>query len=100
MAKLKWFLTNENVSPFDALIDTVIMKMHDVGPQDDTYPELLESLERLKELQASDRPQRISRDTMFIVLGNVLIAGGMIIYEQKHVVASKAMTLLMKPKTG
>lgn len=100
MAKLKWFLTNENVTPFDALIETVIVQMHDVGPMDERYPELLESLERLKELKASERPQRVSRDTMFIVGGNIIIAGGMLIYEQKHVVASKAIQFLMKPKTG
>jgi len=89
--KFKWFFTNESTTLFDPLIDANVEEMHKEGPLTDEYQTLLRNLERLEELKARDRKKPASRDTLWMVGGNVAIAVGLMIYEQKHVLTSRAL---------
>lgn len=82
----------------DGPIERVLQEMEVYGPDSPEYPELLTRLEKLLELKAKNQPPRVTPDQMAMVLGN--IAGILIIvsYEHAHVVVSKALGLLVKPK--
>lgn len=74
----------------------LLKEMTEYGPGTEEYAKALEYLERLNKMKTSDRPSRVSGDTIAIVLGN--LAGILIIvmYEQKHVLVSKAFGFGMK----
>lgn len=80
-----------------ALIDDVVYRMNEVTVASDDYPKLLTQLERLNKLKAETSRPPISRDTLVMVGGNVLIAFGMIAYEHAHVITSKALGRMSSP---
>lgn len=83
----------------DDEIKSVLDEMSRKGPLDEVYPDLLEKLERLYKLKASNRPERVSQDTLWMVGGNVFLGFLMVAYEQKHVMTSKAQSLIKLPWT-
>lgn len=96
--RLKYFFTNETTSPLDPHIDAVQDKMLTVDPTSEEYTELLAKLEKLYEIKGKDRRSPISKDTLVIVGGNLLLGGMIMLYENKHVVTSKGFSLLHRPK--
>lgn len=88
----------KRISPLDAPIKAVLDEMKTFGPDSPEYPKLVAHLESLTRLKAEERHSRVSADTLAIVLGN--LAGILVIvaYEQRHVMASKGMGFILKPK--
>ena len=86
------------LDPLDAPIISLCSDMQTYGPETPEYAKMLSELERLYSLKEAQRRQRVSADTMMIVLGN--IAGIVIIvaYEHGHVMVSKAKEYLIKPR--
>jgi len=83
----------------DSLISRTTAELASIEPGTEEYSNTLSYLERLVKLKAEDKPERISRNTVAVVLGN--LAGILLIvaYEQKHVMTSKAFgTILKTPK--
>ena len=83
-------------SKLEAPIDRVLQEMQENGPDTEEYPAMLSYLERLTKLKNEPRSERVSRDTLAVVVGN--LAGILIIvmYEQKHVMVSKALSFIKK----
>jgi len=97
---LRGFAFKKRVSELDEPIKRVLDEMKTYGPDSPEYPKLVAHLETLTRLKAEERRHRVSADTMAIVLGNL---GGILIivaYESRHVMASKAMGFLLKPKNS
>lgn len=88
----------ENQEALDSLITRVVEDMEMYGPGSEEYNTLLSQYERLVRLKAENKPQRISRDTMLIVGGNIVGILIVVIYEHSHVVTSKAFGNILKPK--
>lgn len=84
----------EQPTALDDEIKSVLDEMSRKGPLSEEYPQLMKSLERLYELKTKNRRERVSRDTMFIVGGN--LAGILLIaaYEQYHPMMSKGMSFI------
>ena len=80
----------------DKLIIDVTNQMETIGPDSEEYDRHLANLKKLMDMKVADKPKRVSRDTMAIVLGN--LAGILIIvaYENKHVITSKAFNERVK----
>jgi hypothetical protein len=96
---LSRLLRNETPTPVDALIAKVLLKMDDTPPDSDEYKTLLNRLERLYELKTQSRPPRVSRDTLWLVAGNLLGIAVIVIYEQSgHAMTSKGFTQVIRPK--
>jgi hypothetical protein len=91
--------TNDNVTPVDSLIDAVLEEMHAKGVYSDDYPDLMRKLEKLYKLKTKDRRPTVSPDTLALIAGNLLGILVIVAYEQKHVMTSKAMTQIIRPKT-
>lgn len=82
----------------DELIERVVDDMHMFGPESEEYPKLVAHLERLHKMKADKKPSRVSPDTLAIVLGNLVGILIIVMYEEKHVITSKAFTMATKTK--
>lgn len=60
------------------------------------FAEMTAQLDRLYKLKEHDAPRRVSPDTWLIVGGNLLGILMIVGFEQRNVVTSKALGLLMK----
>lgn len=79
-------------------IDRVLSEMNMVEPYSEEYEALLSHLERLIRLQKEEKSNRVSPDTMALVLGN--LAGVLIIvmYERVHVITSRGLQFILRSR--
>jgi hypothetical protein len=82
----------------DAIIARVLLEMEMYGPEAEEFPKLISYLERLETIKVGNRRARLSPDTMAVVAGNLFGIVIIIAYEQKHVMVSKALALILKTK--
>lgn len=87
----------KKVTPLDELIASCENQLSMVPEESDEYSRLMTSLERLYKLKAQERPQRVSRDTLTVVAGNLIGILVIIAYEQKHVLSTRGLNFLIKP---
>ncbi len=84
----------EERSGLEKAIDEVFREMARCQSNEDEYAKMVDQLSKLYSLR--ETPQRLSPDTLAIVIGNlvgiILIVG----HERLHVVTSKALTFVMK----
>jgi len=88
----------EAPSILDEPIARLLTEMNTYGPDSEEYREAVSYLERLVRLKADERRIRITPDTMAIVLGNLLGILIIVAYEQKHVMVSKGLGLILRTK--
>jgi hypothetical protein len=79
-------------------IERLLKRMSNTPVDDEAYPRMLTTLERLHALKTEHKPKRVSPDTVLIVVGNMLVTLVIIVYEQKHVFSNKAFNNQLKPK--
>lgn len=90
--------TKKSESEFDKEVDAILRRLSDVDPATDEYQKLCESLNRIADIR--DRMNRkkksVSPDTMALIVAN--LAGIIIVlgYEQGHIIASKAFSMISK----
>jgi hypothetical protein len=84
----------DETSGLEKAIDEVYSEMARHSSDDDEYAKMVDQLSKLYSLR--ETPQRVSPDTLAIVIGNligiILIVG----HERLHVVTSKALNFVMK----
>ena len=78
----------------EALEQELMNNMLTTGPDAEKFDTQLTHLERLKSLKK--KKMNISHDTMAIVIGNVICVLIVVMYEQKHILTTKAMSLTLK----
>jgi hypothetical protein len=78
-------------------IQRVLIEMEAHEPDGEEYHRCLDRLERLVRLKKEEKSQ-IDPNTLLTVGGNVLIALGIVAYEQKHVWGSKAAGMFLRPR--
>lgn len=85
---------------FDDAIERVLetMNAEEVGSQE--YKNAIVYLDRLVAMRQKDTPNRVTRDTIWIVGGGLLQVVLIVFAEQNHVIVSKALSFIMKPKNG
>jgi len=77
------------VKPLDALIKGVESEMLDYPTTSKEYKLLLKNLERLRALQDNNRPERLNRNTIALVVGTLLGILTIVVYVQYHPYVSK-----------
>lgn len=95
---LRNIFRRETTIAVDPLIDAVLEAMHREGPESAEYPKMMTYLERLNDVKAKDSQDPVSRDTIVIVAGNLLIVLLMMAYENKHVMSRSAIGQLIRPR--
>lgn len=88
----------KNPSKLDEPINKILARMDDVEVGNEECDKLTKQLERLMKLQAEEPRGGISPDTLAIVVGNLLGILTIVAYEQKHVMVSKALGLILRSK--
>ena len=79
----------------DAAVSQALLKV--IESEDaETYDLWLKRAERLSVLRESNAKNRVSRDTLAVVGGNITIAAMIIGFERAHIVTSKALGLFLK----
>jgi hypothetical protein len=89
---------DSNVQGLETTIDQLISRMSTEEEDSEDYTKMVDNLETLYKLKAETQPDRVKLDTIAIVAGNLL---GIIIivgFEKSHVMTSKALSNLLKPR--
>lgn len=88
-------------SEADVVMDKAMLRiledMEMFGPGTEKYQELLNQLDQFTKLRAPAK-QKLSRDNLILVAGNLLGIVLIVAYEQKNVLTSKAQAFVLKPK--
>lgn len=82
----------------ETTIDHLISEMASEEGYSDTYTKMVDNLETLYKLKAEDKPDRVDRNTIAIVAGNLLGILVIVSFEKSHVMTSKALSNLLKPR--
>jgi hypothetical protein len=91
-------LMKYRLKPLDKLIGVVEAEMLTRNPDSNEYKTLLASLERLRALKDDNRPERLNRNTILLVIGNLAGIVVIVAYEQYHPFISRAAREVIKPK--
>lgn len=81
----------------DMMIVEALQKLDDLDPGTFEYTAMYDHVERLIRIQSLGK-KKISPDTMAIVAGNLIGILIMVGYEHKHVITSKSLGFLLKPR--
>lgn len=90
----------DKTDPIDALITKLLGEIDYVEATSDEYSTMLKNLEQLYKLKAEKRRKPIGWDTIFMVGGNILGVLIVVAFEQNHVVTSKGLNLVLRPKSA
>ncbi len=92
------FRKKDKTSIYDDSINRVLDSMMALSPEDKEWDSLVDHLERLIKLKAEGQRGKVDANTMAIVTGNLLGILVIVIYEQKHVLTSKATGFILRAK--
>ena len=96
---MNWKIWERKPSVLDEPRDKVLLEMKQYGSDTPEFEKQLAYLERLQELKAQERKSgKVSKDTVWVVVGNVVGILAIVAYEQKHVFSSKGLGFI-RPKS-
>lgn len=88
------FKKNSSDNP---LLDKVINDaLNDLSPHDDDYAKKIKAIAQLHKLKQDEKPDRVSPDTMALILGNLIGIGIIVAHERVHVITTKSVGFLKK----
>lgn len=96
---LKYFLSNDTTTLVDDEIAAVKSEMQTEGVLSEEYPTLLGYLERLNTIRVGEKRKPLTTDTILVVAGNLLGIFLVVLAEREHVLTSKGLSQLIRPKT-
>lgn len=91
-------MAKDEETPLDKAINQVFSEMESLTADSDEYAKMVDRLEQLYKLKYPEKANKLSKDAILAVVGNlagiVLILG----FERAHVVASKALGFVLKSR--
>jgi hypothetical protein len=85
-------------SKLDEPIDRLLLQLASVDVGSDEHELRMKQLERLMKLKAAEPTNGVSPDTVVTVAGSLLGILIIVAYEQKHVMVSKALGMVLRSK--
>lgn len=82
----------------DAAIELAFTELKGYEPHTKEYADCLTQIERLAALTTSNKKEKVSKDNLISVGGNLAGIGMILGYERTHVLASKALNFVLKSK--
>jgi hypothetical protein len=70
-----------------------------LAPNSDEYKKIMSHVDTLSKLIDAEKPERLSRNTVAVILGNVGIAGMVLWFERDNVMNTKLFPFLAKSKS-
>jgi hypothetical protein len=85
-------------SPLERAVNKALseLNVHETGSEE--YVKTLDAIVKLHKMKQDEKPSSISKDTLTVVLANLLGILLIIKHESVNVVTSKAFGLLLKPR--
>ena len=83
----------------NAEMNRLLDEMDTIDTNSDEYAQLMTHLERVNKLRTQERPQRVSRDTMLVVLGNLAGIAIIAFSERTTLLSTKALSFVPKART-
>ena len=83
-------------SGLDLAIAEIFREMQGFTADSDEYAQMADQLTKLYAIKTSDCPNRLSKDTLAIVIGNVLGIVVIVGFERTNILTSKAIHLLFR----
>lgn len=78
--------------------DTLLIELRNFSGDDSEYAKMMTHVKTLSELIDSEKSEKLSPNTVLIVVGNAVVALLVIGYESKNVVTSKVLSFMLKLK--
>lgn len=85
-------------SKLDEAIDDALGQLAVLDVTDEGYFAMVDSVEKLMKLRQAEKPERLSRETLAVVAGNLLGIMMIVGHERAHVVTSKALAFVLKSR--
>ena len=82
----------------EKVYDEAVLKLNDHVPTSDEYDKILDRVTRLHKVKQEESAPSVSRDTLALIAANLVGIGLIITHEHTNVIATKAMSLVLKPK--
>jgi hypothetical protein len=89
---------SQSKSKLDEAIEQALTELNGYESHEDGYKHIIDILEKLYKLKAQDTPERMSKDTLAMVVGNLLGIIVIVGHERAHVVTSKALNFVLKSR--
>lgn len=85
-------------SGLDLAIDQILNEMQGYTCDEAEYDAMTDQLKKLYKLKRVDSPEKVSKDTLALIAGNLLVALVIVAYEQKAVITTKATQFMLKSR--
>jgi hypothetical protein len=95
---MRFWKRKDRSEPIQTESARILEQMTHLDPGSKEYRILLVHMERMTKLTEETEPEPVSRDTLALIVGNLLGILIIVAYEQKHVVKSKGFEKLIRPK--
>lgn len=82
----------------DKALQYAFAALHDQPETEEDYAKILDHIAKLHKMKTEEKSRRVSPDTWAMVGANLVGIAMIVGYEHAHVVTSKAMNLLLKPR--
>lgn len=82
----------------DTTIDEALTQLSGIEVGSEEYTKKMDQITKLYAIKEKNSPKRVSPDTLVIVAGNLLGILAILGHERAHVVTSKALSFVLKPR--
>jgi hypothetical protein len=89
---------NTNQVGLEKAIDNLYAELNGFTADAEEYAKITDQLKKLYELKTLNKPERVSKDTLAVVLGNIFGIVMIVGHERAHVVTSKALSFVLKTR--
>jgi hypothetical protein len=88
------FNKNKNATGMDLVIKIATDKLAELQPDTPEYERIVNQLERLNKIAATNRREKVSPNGLIAVAGNLVVTGLIIHHERFNVITSKAISFV------
>ena len=92
------FARNQKKTKLDEAIDDALDELKGFDAAEDGYQKMITNIDTLIKLKVIEKPDRMSKDTLAVVAGNLLGIVAIVAYEQRHVMQSKALGFILRSR--
>lgn len=89
---------NPELEGLTEVIDAVQTELLQTAPTDDEFPKMVEQLDKLYKIKSNAGPDRVSKDALLAVVGNIVGIAAILNFERVGVVTSKALGFVIKSR--
>jgi len=88
----------QSKTPLDEVIEDALEQLKGLDVSDEKYTNQVDNVEKLMKLRHIERPERLSKDTLAMVAGNLFGILVIVGHERAHIVTSKALNFVLKSR--